>query len=92
MSIQFLRCMQINFSQCHVVLKYVVYLCTKFGYKMFNTFLDIFCSVIGPFSVQKPKTGAAIMIFFFMMILIKQQYKVILKYKTLKNFIKKWRF
>ena len=64
MSIQFLRCMQINFSQCHVVLKYVVYQCTKFGYKMFNTFLDIFCSVIGPFSVQKPKTGAAIMIFF----------------------------
>ena len=64
MSIQFLTCMQINFSQCHVVLKYVVYLCTKFGYKMFNTFLDIFCSVSGPFSVEKPKTGAAIMIFF----------------------------
>ena len=80
--------MQINFSQCHVVLKYVVYLCTKFGYTMINTFLDIFCSVIGPFSVQKPKTGAAIMIF-FMMILIKQQYKVVLKYKTSKNFIKK---
>ena len=91
MSIQFLRCMQIIFSQFHVVLKYVVYLCTKFGYKMINTFLDIYCCVIGLFSDQKPKTGAAIMIF-FMMILIKQQYKVVLKYKTLKNFIKKWRF
>ena len=56
------------------------------------TLLDIFCSVIGPFSVQKPETGAAIMIFFFMMILIKQQYEVVLKYKSLKNFIKKWRF
>ena len=64
MSTQFLRCMQINVSQCPVVLKYVVYLCTKFGYKMINTFLDIFCRVIGPFSVQKPKTGAAITIFF----------------------------
>ena len=84
--------MQINFFQCHAVLKYVVYLCTKFGNKMINTFLDIFCSLIGPFSAQKPKIGAAIMIFFFMMILIKQQYKVVLKYKTLKSFIKKWRF
>ena len=90
MCIKFLKCMPIHFSQCHVVLKYVVYLCTKFGYKMINTFPDIVRSVIGPFLVQKSKTGAAIIIL-LMMILIKQQYKVVLKYKTLKNFIKKWK-